>query len=192
MTEKRKLVKGEKGYFKQQKRKELLLTILYFGIVLAVFLAGILTVKTRMNVMTVVAVVGVLPATKKAIFFFMVCRKKECPDSRYQKIQSLGEKIPGFYELLLTSSKRAYPLDAVHVSENEIIALSHEETTETKEFPGYLKEILKNNQLTGISVKLFAKENAYLERLTQLNNQSNGQVSEKQENILRLLLLISV
>lgn len=192
MTQKRKLVKGEKGYFKAQKKRELLLTILYFGIVLAVFLAGILTVKSRMNAMTVVAVVGVLPATKKALFFFMVCKKKECEEKRYQKICSVQGNIPGFFELLITSQKRAYPLDAVHVSGHEIIALAHDEKIETKEFPAFMKEILNNNHFEGVTVKLFVKEQAYLERLEQLNKTAKEQPSERMEDMLRLMLLISV
>lgn len=192
MTQKRKLVKGEKGYLKQQKKRELLLTILYFGIVLAVFLAGILTVKTRMNAMTVVAVVGVLPATKKAIFFFMVCRKKECAPSRYKNICNVQGNIPGFFELLITSQKKPYPIDAIHVSENEIIVLSHDENTETKEFPPFLKEILKNNHFESVTVKFFTKETPYLERLEKLNKSAVEQVTEKQEDMLRLMLLLSV
>lgn len=191
MIEKTNLIKGQKGYYKIQKRKELLLTVLFFGIVLAVFLAGILTVKSRLNVMTVVAIVGVLPASKKALFFFMICKKKECSESRYAKICAHQGSVPGIFELLITSPKKAHPIDAIHVRGGEMIVLTHDEKCDIKDFLELVTGILKNNHLEKVHVKVFTKDNPYLERLEYFN-QTVGKEGEETSDILRLMLAISV
>ena len=60
-------VKGTFGYLEKKKRNAILWTILCFGISLAVFLAGYLTTGTRKNLLTVVAVLGCLPACKSIV-----------------------------------------------------------------------------------------------------------------------------
>lgn len=44
-----KITKGMPGYIKDQKKKRILITILLFGISIAVFLTGYLTTHTRNN-----------------------------------------------------------------------------------------------------------------------------------------------
>lgn len=56
-----KITKGMPGYIKDQKKKRILITILLFGISIAVFLTGYLTTHTRNNLLTIVAILGCLP-----------------------------------------------------------------------------------------------------------------------------------
>ena len=67
-------VKGTFGYLEKKKRNAILWTILCFGISLAVFLAGYLTTGTRKNLLTVVAVLGCLPACKSIVNLIMSIR----------------------------------------------------------------------------------------------------------------------
>ena len=69
-----KISKGEPGYLKQQKKVVLIQTIVYFSISLAIFVIGYWSTKTKANLMSVVAVLGLLPASKSLVSLIMYLR----------------------------------------------------------------------------------------------------------------------
>ena len=60
----KKVEKGSYGYIQYQKKKRLLVTFILFLIPLVIFATGLIQTKTRLNLFTVVAIVGCLPACK--------------------------------------------------------------------------------------------------------------------------------
>ena len=69
-------VKGTRNYINSQKKFEILRTLLYFALPLGLFLIGYITTKTKVNLMTIVAVVGCLPASKSLVGAIMFLRYK--------------------------------------------------------------------------------------------------------------------
>ena len=63
----KKTEKGTPGYLSHKKHMEIIRTIIYFGIVAAIFFLGYFQTKTRLNLLTVVAVLGCLPAAKALV-----------------------------------------------------------------------------------------------------------------------------
>ena len=59
-----KIKKGDAGYISRQKRNCIIKTVIEFGIVVALFVLGIWQTGDRLNLLTVVAVLGCLPASK--------------------------------------------------------------------------------------------------------------------------------
>jgi hypothetical protein len=192
MQRKTKLHKGDFGYSKIQRRDALLRTLFFFSVVLAVFLAGYLTTKSRLNVLTVVAVVGCLPACKQAVACFMICRKKPCSQSRFEQIEKTAGGVLRAYELSITSPKTVYDFDAACVCEKQILLLPHaagkQSSREAKEF---LKEILKNNEIEGCKIQIPEKESVFLEQLKAMAKKETPDSAET-EAILHILLAISV
>ena len=66
--------KGTSGYLRTQKNYEILRTVLYFAISLSLFIAGWVTTGSRENLLTIVAVLGCLPACKSLVEMFMFLR----------------------------------------------------------------------------------------------------------------------
>lgn len=64
--------KGEFGYLKYKRSFNLLLTIIAFLIIAAVFVTGLIIFKSRNNYMTLVATVLVLPGAKIAVSYFIL------------------------------------------------------------------------------------------------------------------------
>ena len=60
-----------------------------FGISLAIYLAGYLTVHSNKNLLTIVAVLGCLPASKSAVSMIMFLRAKGCSEALKAKIDGL-------------------------------------------------------------------------------------------------------
>ena len=59
-----KIEKGTPGYLNARKIRLLLLALLEFAIVIALLVLGYVQTGTRLNLLTVVAIVGCLPACK--------------------------------------------------------------------------------------------------------------------------------
>ena len=63
----KKITKGNPGYLDYQKKIEIFRTILYFAIVAALFGLGYSQTHSNKNLLTIVAVVGCLPASKALV-----------------------------------------------------------------------------------------------------------------------------
>ena len=59
-----KIQKGDAGYLRRRKRLLILEAVVSFGLVAALIIAGYVTTKTKLNLLTVVAVLGCLPASR--------------------------------------------------------------------------------------------------------------------------------
>ena len=66
-----KITKGCFGYLEAQRKKEIIRTIFYFALSAAIFVMGYVTTGTKMNLLTVVAVCGCLPASKSMVSMIM-------------------------------------------------------------------------------------------------------------------------
>lgn len=185
--------KGDYGYAAYQKKRTILLTVFFFALVTAIFVTGLITTKSRMNLLTVVAILGCLPACKQAVNCIMVCRKKPCDAARYQHISENAGDVCTAYELYITSPKRAYAFDAACVRGHDIILLTHPEKTRinAQECQTFLKEILKNNEKSQCNVRIYEEEKRFLGHLKQLLEKTEEN-AEESDFILRVLLAISV
>ena len=68
---KSKVQKGQYGYLSYKKKFSAIVTIGMFALSLAIFIMGYVTTKTNANLLTVVAVLGCLPASKSAVSMLM-------------------------------------------------------------------------------------------------------------------------
>ena len=68
--------KGTFLYLDTQKKYEIIRTILFYAISAAIFATGYITTGTKKNLLTMVAVLGVLPASKSLVSVIMFMRYK--------------------------------------------------------------------------------------------------------------------
>ena len=66
-----KAERGKPGYINSLKKKYLVISIVEFAIVAAVFVLGYLQTGSRLNLLTVVAILGCLPASKNLVEFIV-------------------------------------------------------------------------------------------------------------------------
>ena len=87
--------KGMRDYLKTQKNYEIARTILYFAISLTLFVAGWIATGKRENLLTVVAVLGCLPACKSMVDMIMFLKHKGCsPEDAPQKYRTTPPAAP--------------------------------------------------------------------------------------------------
>jgi len=160
--------KGTRGYLKTQSRYEIARTILYFAISASLFIAGIVATGSRMNLLTIVAVLGCLPACKSAIDVFMFLRYKGCSDENADRIEAHMNGLTGLYDRIFTSYEINYQVAHMAVKGNTLCGFTQDPEFEAQKFRTHITDILKKDGFKDVSVKVFTDIDKYAARLDQM------------------------
>lgn len=160
--------KGTHNYLKTQRLYEIARTILYFAISLALFLVGYFTTKSRLNLLTVVAVLGCLPACKSAVGMIMFLRYKGCSDESFDIIQKSSDGLAELYDMVFTSYDRNYSVAHIAVKGNTICGFTEDIRFDEQAFNKHIDGILKTDNFRDTSVKIYKDIKKYSERLMQM------------------------
>lgn len=182
---KSKIQKGMFGYLSYKKKMSVVMTIGMFALSLAIFVMGYVTTKTNANLLTVVAVLGCLPASKSAVSMIMFLKAKGCGAEDKEVIEKAIGSLDGYYDLYFTGYSKNFPTDHLVVTKNSIIAYSTDEKITEKEFNEHIKDILNKERIHDITVKLFTDRDKYVNRLKELN-QSEADTSARNDMVSML------
>ena len=80
-------------------------------------IAGYVTTKTKLNLLTVVAVLGCLPASRILVNLIMVMPHDSIDEATELEISAVTEELTVAYDLVITSEKKAMPVAAVAISQ---------------------------------------------------------------------------
>ncbi len=160
--------KGSRDYIRSQKKYELIRTVVYFSISISLFVAGILATGDQMNLLTIVAVLGCLPASKSAVNMIMFLRYQSLEKNAAEQIAGCGEGLTQLYDMVFTSYARTYVVGHMVVKGNTVCGYSEKKDFPEKEFQTHLESILKADNHKNVSIKIFTDLGKYTERLGQL------------------------
>ncbi len=160
--------KGTRNYLNSQKKYEILRTCLYFAISGALFAAGWITTGSRENLLTIVAVLGCLPACKSTVDMIMFLRYHSCREPAAGEIAGHSEGIQGLYDLVFTSQDKNYQVAHIAVKGNTLCGYTEDGKFDEQAFYRHLAGILKADGFKEASVKIFTDLNKYTARLDQL------------------------
>lgn len=160
--------KGKQNYIHTQKYYEFFRTVLYFGISFTVFVVGYMTTGDRLNILTVVAILGCLPASKSIIGMFMFMRYKSLEEESANKIKYQSNGLDGAFDMIFTSYEKNYIISHLTVTDNSICGYSCTDNFNESEFQKHLDGILKATNYRDVTIKIFTDLNKYLDRLEQL------------------------
>lgn len=169
--------KGGRDYIRTQKVYEVVRTILYFSISLSLFAAGYITTGNRLNLLTVVAVLGCLPASKSAVNMIMFLRYKSLGREAAQQIAPCEGELTCLYDMIFTSYARTFEVGHLAVRGNTVCGYSEKKDFPEKEFQAHLEPILKADGHKNVTVKVFTDLGKYTERLSQLQSLETDQGS---------------
>lgn len=161
--------KGTRNYINSQKKIEILRTVLYFALPLGLFAIGYITTGERTNLLTVVAVVGCLPACKSMVSAIMYLKYKSCSQAAAEQIDTHMGQLHGLYDMVFTSYKVTYFISHIVVHGNTICGYSDDKDFNEKTFLVHIEEILKLDGHKNYTVKIFTDLQKYTNRLDQLN-----------------------
>lgn len=162
--------KGTENYLNTQKKYEVARTLIYFGISAALFIAGILQTKSRLNLLTVVAVLGCLPASKSAVSAIMFLRFQSCAPECAKKIKAHSQGLAVLYDCVFTSYKKNFRVSHLAVRGNTICGYTEDAGFPENDFYQHIGDILKLDGHKEATVKIFVSLPKYLERLEQMKS----------------------
>lgn len=169
-------VKGTRDYLDTQKKYEIMRTVLYFAISLSLFIAGIVTTKTRMNLLTVVAVLGCLPACKSAVGMILFLKFKSLPKADADRIEEGSQTLEGLYDMVFTSYEKNHQVDHLVLKDHTLCGYSAHAKTDENLCQEHLKKMMMQSGHKELSVKIFKDLSKYLERLKQLEALEDGDI----------------
>ena len=160
--------KGQQNYINTQKRYEIIKTVLFFAISASLFVAGYIATGTMKNLLSIVAILGCLPACKSAVNMIMFLRFKSAPSDIVKRIQESVGSLYELYDNVFTTYEKTYVVYHMVFRQNNLCGLA-KEGTDISKLTAHIDEKLKVGGHKGITVKLFDKEDKYIERLNSLN-----------------------
>lgn len=177
--------KGTPYYLKTQRFYELARTCIYFGISACLFLSGYFQTGNRANLLTIVAVLGCLPASKSLVSTIMYFRYKSCePDAVEEILPHTKDLVHGF-DFVFTAKDAVYVVPHLAVRGKSICAYAGEGEFREAAFVQHLKEHLALDGEKDVSVKVFHKLSTYVNCLDQM-----AEVEEDRNQSERILTTI--
>lgn len=191
----KKVKKGTPGYLDYKKKIEIIRAFIYFGIVAAIFLLGYFQTGTRLNLLTVVAVLGCLPAAKVLVGVITRFPYRSIDKERAEEIEEKTGHLTVCYDMVITSREKIMPVDCIVISGNNIFGYTHYEKVDLNVLAAHIKEILRQNQYTGLSVRILNEYKPFITRaegLDHIAEVEKADTKEREDAIRRVILNISM
>lgn len=188
-----KIQKGKYGYLNSKRKTETIKSLLMFALVFAIFIVGYISTGTKKNLLTVVAVVSVLPAAKQLTTTVLYYKYPSQSAEAHERIAKEIKNITSVYDIVITSYDKITELLHVAIMGKTIIGFSQKEKTNEKEAADFIKNTLERNGHKGVSVKIYKDENAYIIRLKEMQENLDKERKVKlEEEIASVIKAISI
>ena len=187
--------KGQKNYLKKQPLRIGAATVIMLLFCATIYLVGFFMAGgSPKNIMTVIAILGMLPVAKLIVSFIMYIRaeKYSCPGELVKNVEdAFTDKATYGFDFFLTSEKKNFPLGSCFVYENSLIAYILDKNVKTSDCKEHIEKYLSNNSITGIKVYILSEESKFLERVKSVDL-SSYQLSENEEKAFALIKSLSL
>ncbi len=163
-----RLKKGQMGYLRSQRRVLTVRTAVLFGLSLAVYLLGIWSVGSNKNLLTIVAVLGCLPASRSAVNAVMYYRYRGIGAEDAGQIAPHESGLCTLYDLVFTSYDKNFEIHHMTVSGKSLSGYSASPACDLKACEKHLRSMCAQNGIRDVDIRLFHELPKYLNRLEAL------------------------
>lgn len=188
----KKAVKGNFGYLKTKKKQVIIRTLLYFGISLALYIAGLVSTGTNKNLLTVVAVLGCLPASKSLVNMIMFCRATGCSLQAKEAVSRAEGRLIGMYDMYFTSYQKNFALSHMVVEGKLVLGYTESSRCDIPACEEHLRGMLKQSGYKDMVVKIQSELTEYCSQLHDLNEKKQDSNPERDDEVRIVLYDISL
>ena len=164
--------KGQWGYFRNERIRRIFMTAVLFAIPLLILITGQMYFKTRQNLMTVVAMVGLIPACMSLVSVIMFAMRHSLPEEEYRAIQAHEGNLTVAYELYMSSEKKNAMVDCIVICGNEVVGLVTDPKTDAKFAQDHLQRMLRADGYK-TTVRMMKDQKHFIERMDSLNEHAD-------------------
>lgn len=190
-----KIEKGQAGYLTAERKKLGCQALIGFGVVLLILVVGYIKTHTRLNIFTVVAVLGCLPASKMLVEFITIFPYKTIDKKLSDEISEKSALLTTAYDLVITSKEKIMPINAIVISNHTVFGYAKNPKTNPDEAASYIKKVLSENNYPKTTVKVFSEYVPFLSRAEGLNNMievNHSADKELEQSIRKIILSVSM
>ena len=186
-----KIEKGQPGYFKSERNKLLAHTLGEFGSVVILLIVGYVPNGTKLNMFTLIAILGCLPASKALVELITIFPYKTIDAQKAEEIKAKAPLLTTAYDMVLTSQEKIMPVDAIVISGGTICGYSKIKKIKPEETASYIKKMLQENHFDKVTVKIFPDYVAFLSRAEGMNSiaEIEREDNRKKERRIRKTIL---
>lgn len=161
---KKRIDKGDFGYINNHKIYTIFRTVLFFAMALGIYAIGYVNTGTNKNLLTIVAILGLLPASKSCVNMIMFLRFKSLDKSLHSRLKDSAQGTVLLYENVLTTTEKSYFLPAILYRNHTIISYCENKANEALAIiENHLKESMKIEKID-VTVKVFKNEEQFIDR----------------------------
>lgn len=164
----KKVPKGTFGYIRYQKKRTFLLTFVLFLIPLVIYVTGYIQTKTRLNLFTVVAILGCLPACKWLVNLIMILMQKPMKRELYEEAKKANGGLIAGYELVFTAYEHTTPVNTLLVCGNQVLCYTPDEKTDLPYLEKHITKILAANGIHAMQVRVLKDFRKYCQRAEEI------------------------
>ena len=181
--------KGTNGYIKQRKMFQILLLVGIAVISVGLFLCGYFATGTTKNLLTVFAVLGVLPVAKAFVNLVLFLPYHSFSETEFNELKTAaGETGILYSDLVFTSTSHVMHLDALYVNGTEVVGLLTEGKAKAeKEIVDYVTETMKKRG-NSVHMHIFRSVNDMTARIRDLSEKDET-VPEELAEFWRVVLV---
>lgn len=190
-------IKGSKDYLPFMKKYHLIKTIGLFLLPIAIYYVGYTTTHTKANLLTIIAVLGFLPASKSAVSLIMFLKTKAIQPALYEQVKEYETIFKIGYQFAFTSEEFNMQVPVVAIRDKFVYCLLLKEYKDYKRLEQHLVQLLKQNKLE-IKVLLFTDEALFIQKLSEKDTKDTRDLKEeessqsKEDKIMHQLSLLSI
>lgn len=189
----KKISKCDFGYLKHKFKVEIIKCICLFAWPTALLIIGYVIKGTKMNIFTLIAVLGLLPAANclVTLIMYIMAQKWMCPQEVYDKVLEVTslENLNVRFDLYMTGYSNSFPVQSITCVGNSLFGYSSMKDFPESKFEEHLKPLLSQNSLKVGNIKIFDNVDKYIGRLGGINELSQDEHDLK---VLKLMENISL
>ena len=180
-----RLEKGTYRYRTAHKKRQLFFVVLFIlAIVAQLILRNFITAQIYKNLVTISAILTVLPMANLASPLVVAARIPEVPEKFHDACVPYEEKFPILYDLIITSNDLIMPVDAAVVHPTGVYLYCPKAEK-------FLNEMLVGWKLDG-NAKVMNEEKKFLRRLSELKTVTEEEDDGSAPHVLKLLKSLSM
>ena len=153
---------------------------------------GFYTTGTKSNALTIIAILGMLPASKSAVNMIMFLRYHDSHLELYQNTQELVKNLPMNYDLVFTMPDKSFQVQQIACNQNTICGYHDGDEPSLKKIQQHIGSVMQNNHLSNVEIKIWNNYEQFSNRLQQMQEKYNVSEDTTSRQILSLLQAISL
>lgn len=188
----KKVQKGMFGYRNAHRKQQILIVALFLAAIAAQLIGRqFITMKEFKNLVTISAILTVLPMANLASPLVAAWKIKEMPEELYDACRPYEQKFPILYDLIITSSDLIMPVDVAVIHPTGVYLYCPAKSIDTKKAEKFLNEMLVGWKLDGNARVMTEKKN-FLTRLSTLKTVTEDEDDGSAPYVEKLLKSLSM